>query len=224
MVNSMDRPLWMRMQSITNWQIFAALMGINVLLIWLVREQVLRSEFIYQLFQEQIEITRLDDQLELWRGWFNLNFILVPLVLFIKFCFISFVLQFPLLFLLEDIAYRDIFRVVMIAQLAMLAAAIFQVAILYLRPLPAIDMENLGRMPLSLAGLTGQYSALSIPARTIINRFNVFELIWCMIVYYKLKSLVTMKSVDLVILVSAVWIFLLILQWLSTEVLMLLSS
>ena len=224
MIDSMDRPLWMRRQSIANWQIFAALLGINILLIWLVRAQVLRSEFIYQLFQEQIEMTRLDDQLELWRGWFNLNFILVPLALFLKLCFVTFVLQFPLLFLLEDVAYRDIFRVAMIAQLAMLAAAIIQVVILYLKPPLAPDMENLGRMPLSLAGLTGQYSSLSIPARTIINRFNLFELIWCLIVYYKLKSLITMKSVDLVILVSAVWIFLLILQWLSTEVLMLLSS
>jgi len=222
MVDGANRPLWTH--SMANWQIFAVMLGLNFMLIWLVKGQVIRTEFIYHLFQEQVEITRLEDQLELWRGWFNLNFILVPLVLFLKFSFISFVLQFPLLFLLEDVAYRDIFRVVMIAQLAMLAAAIIQIAILYLKPLQAIDMENLGRMPLSLAGLTRHYSALSLPAKAIINRFNVFELIWCLIIYYKLKSLLTLKSEDLIILVSGVWIFLLILQWLYTEVLMLLSS
>jgi hypothetical protein len=95
---------------------------------------------------------------------------------------------------------------------------------LYLRPPQANEMQNLGRLPLSLAGLAGQYSELSVPARTIINRFNVFELSWCMIIYYKLKSLIKMKNIDLVILVSGVWTFLLILQWLFTEAVILLSS
>lgn len=209
---------------INNWYLFGILAMLNLLVVWLFKEEVLRSEFIYRLMQEQMDIFRLEDQLNLLRSLFKLNYILIPLGLFIKFCFVSFILQFPLLFIADDIAYKKIFRVVMIANLAMIAGGIVQFAIIYIKPVNTIEMESLGRMPLSLAGLAAaRYPDLSKPAIMVLDRFNIFELMWCSIIYYKLKSLVRMKHNDLFILVAGVWIFLLIIQWLSAEVMLLIG-
>jgi hypothetical protein len=215
-----DLPAW----RVNNWYLFGAMVVLNLSLVWLVKEQVLRPEFIKHFWQEQVEISRLEDQVDLLRSWFNLNYFFVPLGLVIKFCFVSFVLQFPLLVLVEDIAYKIILRVVMMAYLAIIAGSVMQYALLWSTPVDTIEMESLGRMPLSLAGLAAAgYPDLSSPAKMVFNRFNLFELLWCAIIYFKLRGQVSMKHGDLFILVAGVWIFLLILQWLSAEVLILLS-
>jgi hypothetical protein len=208
---------------IANWQIFSALVFINLVIVWFVKEHVLRYEVLYHLFQEQLEITRLEHQVDLLRNWFNLNYLLVPLSLFLKLNLLAFILQFPLLFIMDDISYKKIFRVVMIAELAMIGCAIMQWVVLFFKPVDSVELESFARIPLSLAVLLQHYSHLSNPAKMIVNRFNVFDLLWCALVCYQLRTLTNMKHIDIVLLVAGVWIFLLIMQWLGAEIFLLLS-
>jgi len=208
---------------LANWQIFGILVVINLGILWFVKEYIFRYDVLYRFFQEQVELSQIEHNLELLRNWFNLNYLLVPFSLLIKFSFLAFVLQLPLLFIVDDIPYKNIFRVVMIADLAMIGCSILHYTVLFLKPLSTLETETFGRIPLSLAVLLQDFARLSDPAKMIVNKFNAFELIWCAMVYYQLKALTGLKSIDVLLLVISIWTFLLLIQWLGVELFMLLS-
>jgi hypothetical protein len=208
---------------LNNGQLFCLLAAVNLLLVWLAREHFCRPEILYHLFGEQIEMSRLQRQMDILQNWFTLDYVLLPAVLLVKFAFLSFVFQLPLLFLTEEVLYGKIFRMIMIASWVMIAGSLLQVALLMTQPLEAVSAGSLGIMPLSLGQILAAGHTWSVSAMAVWSRFSLFELLWCMIIYYRLKGITLLRNGPIAHLVTAVWVFLLFLQWLLTEMLALLT-
>ena len=208
---------------IQNWQIFCGLLILNLMIIWFYKECVFRYEIFYNLLKDQIDLSRIEHQVEIIRRWFDLNYLLVPVTMLFRFTFVSFILQFPLLFILDHVPFDKIFRTVMIASLAISAGSIIQGLILFLQPIDMLDAQTLNQIPLSLANLVQNNGDLSNSTQMVINSFNLFEFIWCAIIYFKFKAQMILKDVDILLLIFGVWLFLLITQWVFIEILTLLS-
>jgi len=112
---------------------------------------------------------------------------------------------------------------VMIASLAISAGSIIQGLILFLQPIDMLDAQTLNQIPLSLANLVQNNGDLSNSTQMVINSFNLFEFIWCAIIYFKFKAQMILKDVDILLLIFGVWLFFLIMQWVFIEILTLLS-
>jgi hypothetical protein len=207
-----------------NGYLFCVLLILNLAILCFYRYYVFDYDLFYNLYKDQMDFSRIGFQAESMKRWFDLNYILLPPTMLFRFAFVTFILQFPLLFYLDHIPFARVFRIVMIASVALSAGAMIQGYLLVSLPKEMITAERLNQMPLSVAGLMPSTCAVTPSTFMILNQFNIFELIWCLIIYHKFKTQMLLSSVDIILLISGAWLFLLILQWIFIEIVVLLGT
>jgi hypothetical protein len=197
---------------IPSWQIFISLVIFNLLITALANEFVYTRDFFYHLLSTQMESFRIDRYVDLIYRYSYWSLIMLPLILLIKFTFKAFVLQIPLLFQYIDISIYYLFRLVMLASLALSIGHIMHYVLIY----NSITDTNLHSLlltkPLSLANFFGTKN-MTPSSLFILNQFNVFELLWVLIIIRGLLQTNKIRRYDIVLIVFSVWSFILILQW-----------
>ena len=195
-----------------NWQIFVNLSIINFLLAFMASQFIFTREYYYTIFSDQIELTRIDKYVDIINRFSFWSMVLLPLLLLIRYLFVAFILQIPLLFRYIEISFKYIFRWVMFASIALMLGQVTNFLNIYLTPAENISSLLYKIQPLSLAATINpeEYDSNSI---VILNHFNIFDLLWGSVLYLGISKTGKIKKLDTFLLILCVWTFLLALQW-----------
>ena len=195
-----------------NWQIFVNLSIINFLLAFMASQFIFTREYYYTIFSDQIESTRIDKYVDIINRFSFWSMVLLPLFLLIRYLFVAFILQIPLLIRYIEISFKYIFRWVMFASIALMLGQVTHFLNIYLTPAENISSLLYKIQPLSLAATINpeEYDSNSI---VILNHFNIFDLLWGSVLYLGLSKTGKIKKLDTFLLILCVWTLLLALQW-----------
>ena len=195
-----------------NWHIFIYLAIINFLIAFLASEFIFTREFYHTIFSDQLELTRIDKYVDIVKRFSFWSLLLLPLFLLIKYLFVALILQIPLLIRYIEISFKYIFRWVMFATISLTAGQIIYFIRLYFTAAENISASRFKIQPLSLAAMINpeEYTSTSI---TVLNQFNLFDILWGTIIYIGLLKSGKIKKIDAFFLVLCVWTFLLTVHW-----------
>ena len=206
------RDLELNSEIFPNWQIFTFVATLNFLIIFLAGEFIFTREFYFSIFSDQIESARIDKYVDIVKRFSFWSVLLLPLFLAIRYAIVAFLLQIPLLINYIEIPFWYLFRWVMYASVALIIGQI-----IYLLKLYPISKEILFKslveiQPFSLATMINpeEYASNAI---VILNQFNLFDMLWGIVLYIGLLKTGRIKKIDAVVVVLCVWTFLLFIQW-----------
>jgi len=195
-----------------NWQIFTYLAIINFLIAFLASQFIFTRNFYYTIFSDQMELTRIDKYVDIVNTFSFWSLLLLPLFLFIRYAFVAFILQIPLLLRYIEISFNYIFRWVMFASIVLTLGQVVHFLNIYFTPAENISRALFKIQPLSIATMINpeEYASNAI---SILNQFNLFDMLWGIVLYIGLLRTGKVKKMDAFLLVLYIWTFLLVVQW-----------
>jgi hypothetical protein len=195
-----------------NWQIFTYLAIINILIAILAKEFIFTREFYYSIFSDQMELTRIDKYVDIVRRFSFWSLLLIPVFLFIRYATVAFIIQIPLLIRYIEISYKYLFRWVMYASVILTMGQIVHFLNIYITSKEYLSKTLFKIQLFSLAMMINPDEYTS-NALVILNQFNLFDLIWGLILYIGLLKSGKIKKMDAFLVILGVWTFLLAAQW-----------
>jgi hypothetical protein len=206
------RELEMNDEIFPNWQIFTYLAIINFLIAFLASEFIFTREFYYTIFSDQMELSRIDEHVDIISRFSFWSLLVFPLFLFIRYAVIAFIVQIPLLIMYIEISFKYLFRWVMYASIPLILGQGIHFLKIYFTTDDPLYKALFKIQPLSLATLINpdEYASNAI---VILNQFNIFDMLWCIVLYIGLLKTGKIKKRDALLLVLCVWTFLLFMQW-----------
>jgi len=202
-----EKPFYLK-----TWHLFFLIIIAVWLNTWILQNYVMTREVYHNLLSEQLEISRIDDYFNFVRKISIFSYILVPIIIWIQLAFVTLLLQFPLVLKFIDIPFKKIFRVVTSAQISLVVMGLIKTFwLLHFQP-SQITRQTLSFTPLSLTNFL-DISAYPKSAVQVLNNFNVFSIIWCIILIKGLSNTGKIKKLDTSIIVVVVWTLILVFQW-----------
>jgi len=195
-----------------NWQIFTYLAIINFLIAFMASQFIFTKEIYYIIFSDQMELTRIDKYVDIINRFSFWSILLLPLFLLIRYVVVAFIIQIPLLIRYIEISFKYIFRWVMFASLALTLGQLTHFLHIYFTSAENINETLYKIQPLSLATLINPEEYVS-NAIVILNQFNLFDMLWGLVLYIGLLKTGIIKKLDAFLLVLYEWTFLLVAQW-----------
>lgn len=83
---------------------------------YILSEVLVNKELYYQTYGEQVAFEQIDTYVESSQKWSWIGYILLPISLFIKICFVAFCLNIGMLLSNIKIGFKKLFQIVLIAQ------------------------------------------------------------------------------------------------------------
>ena len=196
-----------------NWQMFVYLAIVNFLVAFMAYEYIFTEDFYRAVYEDQMELARINKYVDVIDRFSFWSMLAIPFILLIKYTLITTILQIPLLLKFIEIRFKYLFRWVMLASLPLTAGQAIQFLIIYLRPLNAVSS---GDFKLNLFSISVFFRFLDLSDYTIylMNQFNIFEIIWMIIIYYGLISSRNISKADSIFVTILIWFIMIFLQWL----------
>ena len=212
--NSAENISLLNSDKIKNWHIFLAFVVLNLIVSWLFQEFIMTKEIYFHLLSDRVEEYRIDRQMEMINKFKLWGYLILPVLLWLKYVLVALLLQLPLMLKFIDIPFKNIFRVVILASTAMIIMNIVQFLWLYSIPVEKINENFLKVTPLSISALVN-ISLYPESAISILSTFNIFEGIWLFLLFMGFVMIARdrIKKNDIAILVFGVWTFLLLIQY-----------
>lgn len=198
--------------SLKTWQLFLLILFANLLISWVYNEFILTREVYHTLLSERLEANRIDEYFEFTRKLSIWGYALQPLLFWLQIIFFALLFQTPLMLLFIEIPFRQIFRIVLIASLAISALSGIQLLKLSFYAPSEVTEVTITTVPFSLAYLV-EFSSYPKTAMFVLNKFSLFEFAWCVLIYRGLTATVRLKKDTAMYLVVGIWVALLLFQW-----------
>ncbi len=177
------------MKKFENFSIFILIVFLTLIIgslsnYFLDTEQLLYNSLVEQLTQEQIE-----DMLVNKQKWKSIGYVIVPIILLIKFSTIAAILDIGCFFFSKEIKYKKLFNIVVKAEFVFLLVIVFKTAWFYFFQTD-YNLEDLQYFyPLSALNIIG-YVDLQPWFIYPLQVFNLFELAyWVILAYFIGKEL-----------------------------------
>lgn len=171
---------------------------------WVTQNHIMTRQVYHNLLGEQLEAYRIDmfygmiKKLSVW------NYVVLPLVTFLRILFVALLIQLPLVLKFIDVPFSHLFRIATIAFLPLLTLLLIKTVWLLQYPRHSLDAEALSFVPLSLAGFMDA-SHYSRHVVGFLANFNLFEISWCVIIALLLPKAAKIKKSDAALLVLFIW-------------------
>ena len=190
---------------IKTWQLFIIITAVSLLISFAFQKLIMTKDVFYNLYGSQMEEYRIDDFIKMIQKFQVWGYIAMPLIIWLRIAIVSFLIQLPFLIMFKEISFQRIFRIVTIAYFVFMSADIIRFFYLYLQPSDKITLDLLNFMPLALTNFLDKngYSDLSF---SFLSKINIFEFIWGVVIYFKLKETKILENIDYVLIVFGVWI------------------
>jgi hypothetical protein len=163
---------------------------------------------------EKLDAVRIDDYYELITRLSIWNYMLLPLFLLTRFCFVALLVQLPFVLKCIDIPFNRILRLVMIAAFPLILGSSLKTLWLSQLADANITSETLAFVPFSVMQLTVKQQNWQAPESAILGQFNLFELTWIGIMTFGLARFSRIGRIDAMLFVTAIWSLLILFQWL----------
>ena len=195
-----------------NWQIFLFLAIINVLISFWAHRFIFTRDLYHSLLSDQMELSRIDNFVDILARYSYLSMLVIPAVLFIKYLINTLLLQLPLLLNYIEIRFTKLFRIVMLSSVVLILGQVVHNARIYFSLPKNITREMLIIKPFSLAMLV-KADAYPIASLYVLNQCNLFECLWICFIFFGLLRTNTVKKTDALMLTILVWSIMLFLYW-----------
>jgi hypothetical protein len=185
---------------IKNHYVFVVLIGVAITISLLTKIFLYTDALIYDSLAEQIVTKKIEDIIEQSHKWAWIGYVFIPIIYVIKFLLIALVLQTGFFFFERKVSFSIIFKAVMLAEIPFLIIPVIKLFwflfiqthytlndLQYFFPLSALQLFDVKSLP------TWQIYPLQL--------FNVFELIYWVLLAYWLKRLLNIslnKSMEVV--------------------------
>jgi hypothetical protein len=185
---------------IKNHYVFVVLIGVAITISLLTKIFLYTDALIYDSLAEQIVTKKIEDIIEQSHKWAWIGYVFIPIIYVIKFLLIALVLQTGFFFFERKVSFSIIFKAVMLAEIPFLIIPVIKLFwflfiqthytlndLQYFFPLSALQLFDVKSLP------TWQIYPLQL--------FNVFELIYWILLAYWLKRLLNIsinKSMEVV--------------------------
>ena len=156
-------------------------------------EHYLISETLYyNTFAEQLTVEKIENIIEQSHKWAWIGYIFIPIIYYTKFLLVALVLQTGFFFFERKVSFSMLFKAVMLAEIPFLVVPVIKI-FWFLFIQTHYDLNDLQYFfPLSALQL---FNAKSLPMWQIypLQLFNVFELIYWVLLAYWLKKLLNIS-------------------------------
>lgn len=155
-------------------------------LIWLYNSIIFTNSYYYSTLGKQLTEERISEAIEINKRFRLLNFFLIPLIYIIKCSILSGIIYIGLILFNQDISYKDCFKIVQLAELAMILAATAKLTwFIFNKPQTIEDLQYF--YPLALTQL---FVPNQIPKYLIypLQQLNVFEVLYWLLIAGGIKA------------------------------------
>ncbi len=202
--------------NLRKWSLFTGIILLNIIVIWLSKTVLINETVFYNTYSEQLTIDRSLQLFENLKKFSWVSYVLIPIMLIIKFTLVSIVLYTGIFFynLHYKITFGTIFKIVIASELIFIFAGVIKFLWFYLFA-GNYDLNDIGFFyPLSLINLfkITEVSKVWIYPLQIVNLFQILYIIALSFGLRKIGHLSESES-DKVVLSSylpalALWIIL----------------
>ncbi len=198
---------------IKNWQIFIVLLVINELLLLLVWEALEPGLVIGGSIYRPERYFHLNTIKNYFQSMYYYVLVLLPLLIGIKYFLLSLFLQMPFIVQFKDLAFNKALRIVLVASSSQILAGFARYIVFMQKDLGAEKVGIQERIPLGILSLI-ETEPLHQATVFLLNQFNLFEFIWCVLVYNGLIYYKADHHSKLRMLVPFIWLTLIFFQFL----------
>lgn len=204
---ALEKPL-----DLKTWHLFVLLLIGVWINTWVIQNQIMTREVYHNLLSERLEVHRIDDYFNMMRKLSVWNYVWIPLFLWLRLTFVTLFMQFPLVFKFIDIPFKQIFRMVALAFIPLFFAGFIKTIWLLRQPANQITEEILAFVPFAITNFL-EASLYPKAAFGFLSNFNIFEILWCIIIAKGLSSTGKLRKIDAALLVFIVWTLMVLFQW-----------
>lgn len=186
-----------------NWSIYTCLTLISFLTTFLFSTLITTKEFLYNSYSEQLAKEQINQLLESQDKWVWVGYLIMPLIILIRVCFVSICLSIGVFFynMESKIKYKQFFRVSLIGEFVLVSVGYFKFSYFYFikTDYNLLDIQQF--YPFSYTTFLDVSKLepwLVYPLQTI----NLFEMSYFFVLVYGLHKLLKnkyMKSFEIVV-------------------------
>ena len=183
-----------------------------MLLIYADSQLVMTRDVYYNILSDQMEYSRIDQVYEAVKGYSIWGYLFVPLILWLRIAFVVLMTQFPFILRDIDIPFKQVFRAGCFGLLFLAVGSMLR--IIYLSSLPSdqVDKTILTFVPFSIAQFLDA-EAYGTTAFAVLSSFNIFELLWILMISKGVASSGKVNKGDAILVTSFIWVIILVFQW-----------
>ena len=198
-----------------NWFLFCALLSLAMLNTFVYQTSVLTREVYTNLMSETIDAKRIDEYFDMMTRLSVWNYLLLPVFLLLRLCFVALLVQVPFVLKFIDIPFARMLKIIMVAAIPLLLGGLIRTIWMLKLPASEISREALTFVPFSIA-VFFESNELSSDILAILSPFNIFEFAWIVILAMGLTRISKIQKSDAALLVLAVWTLIFVFQWILT--------
>jgi len=202
---------------IRNWQLLILLLCLNEIMLIGVQE-ALEPGFVIGGF---VHMPEKSYDLETFKNHvktvYKYALILLPFIMTLKYMLLSLFLQMAFTVQFKDLPFTKSFRIIMIASFSQIFAGLARYAIFVNSNLEPGSGRIQEIIPLGIVSFF-DISTLNPATFYLLNQFNMFEVIWCLLIYHGLDYFRIDTRETLKRLVPIIWLTFVFLQFLSVLV------
>lgn len=195
---------------IETWQLYLLITGLTLIISLAFQKIIMTQEVYYSLYGSQMEEYRIDDLIRFIKKFQIWGYIATPLFIWLRLAFVAFLIQLPFMIKYIEIPFNEIFRITAFAFLVMICADIVRFFYLFFLLKESITADALMMTPLAITNLLNKNNYSEI-AYLFLDKINLFEFIWCYIVYRGLYRTGKINKIDSLLVVMSIWFGILVL-------------
>lgn len=163
------------------WHLFLSYILIYMCITWLTNISILTESYYYSAFGTQIGSDRVAALIEMNRKFQWIGYIVFPLLLLIKWLLLSAIIYSGLFLFNQNISFNSCFKIIMVAELAVVAAALIKLLYFLFIHHPETTQDIQFFYPLSVTQLL---NLKQLPAYLIypLQQFNLFEVAYWLLI------------------------------------------
>lgn len=198
-----------RERLIETWQLFLILALLSIIISILFQKFIMTRDVYYNLYSDQLEENRIDDIIDFTQKLQIWGYIAIPIITWLRLAFITFLLQLPLMIKFIEIPFRELFRIITFAFSIMFVGEMVRFLYLYFLPTESITLNSLTFIPLSITNFLDKSNYPDL-VYSILSKINLFEFLWCYVIYAGLYKTNKLEKIDAVSIIFGVWVSLLL--------------
>lgn len=199
---------------IRTWHLFAALVVLSGVLMWVNKEFVMTREVYHNLLGEKLDAARIDENFDMLRQSARWGYLALPLLVWVRVALVAMLLQLFFLLFLVEVPVGKVFRAALWAYPALLYGTAVRLFLLVRTDASAIDQETLSFMPGSLAAFFPGLAEAGTASYSLLSLVSVWELLWCAVLFFALrKGSPRIGKLTAGMAVAGVWTLVAFFQW-----------
>jgi hypothetical protein len=187
-----------------NWHLFVIVTLIYIILSIMLSKLILSRDLYANIFGADLDDNKIDIYYNIFQKINFISVFLLPIILLIKYTLSTLLLKLPLL--LKDIVipFKEVYRIMLIASFCLILSNVANFIWITSSHTYELTKETIFLIPFSLTSLINT-SSYSVSMLKFLNKINIFEILWIVVVFWGLYKTKKLKKIDAFIITFCFW-------------------